>query len=145
MGVFGGDCYVMAVWTAPAGLFRSPATARIAPDEALGRLYDEQSRPLLRLATLLVWAMVPERVAEIAEEIVHEAFTGMHDEWRRLRDADKAVAYLRRAIVCSARLLSAAAHGAHAAALTSTSDEVLAALRIMPGYQREALVLRYYA
>jgi DNA-directed RNA polymerase specialized sigma24 family protein len=135
----------MAVWLAPAGFFRSPVTARIASDEALNRIYDEQSQPLLRLATLLVWAMVPEAVAEIAEDIVHDAFAGMHREWRRLRDADKAIAYLRRAIVRSARVLAITAHGDQASAMASTSDEMLAALRVMPGYQREALVLRYYA
>ncbi len=133
----------MTVWSVPAGFFRAPATARIAPDEALSRLYDEQSQSLLRLATLLVWAIVPETVTEIAEEIVHDAYAGMHREWRRLRDADKAVAYLRRAIVHSARLLAAASE--RAVVLASTGDEVLGALRVMPGYQREALVLRYYA
>jgi DNA-directed RNA polymerase specialized sigma24 family protein len=138
-----GECNVMAVWTTSVGRFRSPAAASIAPDEALRRLYDEQSQSLLRLATLLVWAMVPEAVAEIAEEIVHEAFAGMHREWRRLRDADKAVAYLRRAVVRRARLLGAAAPGDRAS--VTTTDEMLAALRVMPGHQCEALVLRYYA
>jgi DNA-directed RNA polymerase specialized sigma24 family protein len=135
----------MAAWLAPAGRFRGPAAGRIAPDEALRRLYAEQSQSLLGLATLLVWALVPDAVAEAAEEIVHEAFAGMHREWRRLRNADKAVAYLRRAIVHSARLLAAAAHGDHASAIANTTDEILAALHVMPGYQREALVLQYYA
>src|SRR5215468_8164296 len=99
----------MATRMAPAGLLGGSGEARMAPDEALSRLYDEQSQPLLRLATLLVWAVIPDAVAEIAEDIVHEAFTGMHREWRRLRDIDKAVAYLRRAIVHSARLLATAA------------------------------------
>ena len=135
----------MTVWSVSAGLFRGPVTAQIAPDEALSRLYDEQSQSLLRLAALLVWAIVPETVAEIAEEIVHDAYAGMHREWRLLRDADKAVAYLRRAIVHSARLLAAAASSERAVVLASTGDEVLAALRVMPCYQREALVLRYYA
>jgi len=135
----------MAVWTTSVGRLRSPAAVRIAPDEALRRLYDEQSQSLLRLATLLVWAMVPEAVAEIAEEIVHDAFAGMHREWRRLRGADKAVAYLHRAVVRRARLLAAPAHGDRASVTASTPDEMLAALRVMPGRQCEALVLRYYA
>jgi DNA-directed RNA polymerase specialized sigma24 family protein len=136
----------MAVWTTPVGRFGSrPAAVRIAPDEALRRLYDEQSQSLLRLATLLVWALVPEAVTENAEEIVHEAFAGMHREWRRLRDADKAVAYLRRAVVRSARLVAAAAHGDRAFTTATATDEMLAALRVMPGHQSEALVLRYYA
>lgn len=125
-----------------------------APDEALDTLYFEQSQSLLRLATVLVWAMVPEGVAESAEGITQGAFADMHREWRRLRDAEKAIAYLRRAIVRSARLLAAAAPGAQVAGsgqdgrvpeITATSDEMLAALRVMPGFQREALVLRYYA
>jgi RNA polymerase sigma factor (sigma-70 family) len=125
-----------------------------APDEALDRLYFEQSQSLLRLATVLVWAMVPEGVAESAEEITQEAFAGMHREWRRLQDAERARAYLRRAVVRSARLLAAAAPSprlagsgqeGRAPAITATSDEMLAALRVMPGFQREALVLRYYA
>jgi DNA-directed RNA polymerase specialized sigma24 family protein len=142
----------MATWSVPAGLFRATAGARTAPDEALDRLYYEQSQSLLRLATVLVWAMVPEGVAESAEEITQEAFAGMHREWRRLRDTEKAHAYLRRAVVRSARLLAAAApqlpgsgQGSGPAAVAATSDEMLAALRIMPGFQREALVLRYYA
>ena len=135
----------MAVWTTPVGRFRSPAAVRIAPDEALRRLYDEQSQSLLRLATLLVWAMVPEAVAENAEEIVHDAFADMHREWRRLRDTDKAVAYLRRAVVRSTRLAAATAHGDRALATATSTDEMLAALRVMPGHQCEALVLRYYA
>lgn len=135
----------MAVWTTPVGRFRGPAAVRIAPDEGLRRVYDEQSQSLLRLATLLVWAMIPEAVAEIAEEIVHEAFAGMHREWRRLRGADKAVAYLHRAVVRSARLLAAAAPGDRASGIVSSTDEMLAALRVMPGHQCEALVLRYYA
>jgi DNA-directed RNA polymerase specialized sigma24 family protein len=140
-----GEYNVMAAWTTPVGRLRSPAAVRIAPDEALRRLYDEQSQPLLRLATLLVWAMVPEAVSEIAEEVVHEAFAGMYREWRRLRDGDKAVAYLRRAVVRRARLLAATGHGDRAPVTASTTDEMLAALRVMPGHQCEALVLRYYA
>lgn len=149
----------MATWSVPAGLFRGTAsrgTAGIAtaPDEALDTLYFEQSQSLLRLATVLVWAMVPEGVAESAEGITQEAFADMHREWRRLRDAEKAIAYLRRAVVRSARLLAAAAPGAQLTGsgqdgrvpeITATSDEMLAALRVMPGFQREALVLRYYA
>ena len=135
----------MTTWTIPVARFRSSGPLRLAPDEALRRLYDEQSQSLLRLATLLVWAMVPEAVAEIAEEIVHDAFAGMHHEWRRLRDADKAVAYLRRAVVRGARLLASAAPGDRAPASANTTDEMLAALRVMPGHQCEALVLRYYA
>jgi DNA-directed RNA polymerase specialized sigma24 family protein len=143
----------MATWSVPAGLFWGTAGARTAPDEALDRLYYEESQSLLRLATVLVWAMVPEGVAESAEEITQEAFTGMHREWRRLRDAEKALAYLRRAVVRSARVLAAAAPQLPGSgqgrgpvlAIAATSDEMLAALRVMPGLQREALVLRYYA
>jgi DNA-directed RNA polymerase specialized sigma24 family protein len=46
---------------------------------------------------------VPEVVSGIAEEIVHDAFTAMHREWRKLRDLDRAAAFLHRAIVHGSR------------------------------------------
>jgi DNA-directed RNA polymerase specialized sigma24 family protein len=123
---------------------RAPTAAARAADEALAALYAEHARSLLRMAALLIWAggimAVPDTVRGMAEEIVHEAFAAMHREWRRLRDADRALRYLRRAIVNRTRACVRASHG------DLTSDgSLLAALRRMPGRQREALVLRYYA
>jgi DNA-directed RNA polymerase specialized sigma24 family protein len=150
-------------------------------DEALAKIYEQQSGPLTRLAVLLVWAAarpaavppitqaspstearnipvagigaIPDAIGEIAQEIVHDALAAMHREWHRLRDAERALAYLRRAIVHEARAHGRAARAGHDASagdgkdagLSAMSAVVLAALRRLPGRQREALVLRYYA
>src|SRR3954468_20148748 len=84
----------------------------------------------------------------------------MHCRWGRLREPDKAAAYLRAAVVNRSRStlrrrvvedrhrplpgddMPSAEHGALA---LLERDRVLAALRPLPARQREALVLRYYA
>ncbi len=98
---------------------------------------------------------IPGAIGEIAKEIVHDALAAMHREWHRLRDAERAVAYLRRVVVNEARAQGRSpgpgpGQGADAAigndgGLSAMSTVVLAALRRLPGRQREALVLRYYA
>jgi len=143
-------------------------------DEALAKMYEEQYAPLAGLAALLIWAAcppavlaitegsvpgaagigtIPSGVAEIAEEIVHEALAAMHREWHRLRDAERALAYLRRSIVHEARAQGRAplarrrpgGAAGHDTGPSAMSAVVMAALRRLPGRQREALVLRYYA
>jgi len=134
-------------------------------DEALATIYEDQSGPLTGLAALLIWAAarpseaspaagtIPDAIGDLAEEIVHDALTAMHREWHRLRDAERAVAYLRRAVVHEARVHGRVPSGrvpsggvAHAeGGLSGMSGVVLGALRRLPGRQREALVLRYYA
>ena len=129
------------------------AAARDA-DEALVALYSAHYRSLVRLAALLL------HDTPAAEDVVQDAFVAMHGSWRRLRDADKAVAYLRQAVVNRARsrlrhLKVVDKHvqapppdapSAEAGALRSAQrDEVMAALRQLPHRQREVLVLRYYA
>jgi RNA polymerase sigma factor (sigma-70 family) len=164
----------------------APLPARDEPwaQDALAVIYDEQSRPLLGLAALLVQVAVrpaapvrpevlataeyspgpasstalaaaefaameipamPAGISDLAEEIVHDAFAAMHREWRRLRDNDSAVAYLRHTIVRVTRDRARASRASQDAALSARSALVLAALRRLPGRQREALVLRYYA
>jgi RNA polymerase sigma-70 factor (sigma-E family) len=100
-----------------------------------------------------------------AEEVVQDAFVAMHDAWRRLRDADRALAYLRQSVVNRARsaLRRRAVRERHATEqgreppdrdLPSAESEamraedrraVVDALRTLPERQREAIVLRYYA
>ena len=122
--------------------------------EAVTALYAAHYRSLVRLAALLL------RDVGAAEEIVQDAFVAMHGSWRKLRDPDKALAYLRQAVVNRSRSrlrhlkvvdkhaprsapdAPSAEYGALAAVERS---EVLAALRTLPPRQREALVLRYYA
>ncbi|MGH8866804.1 MAG: SigE family RNA polymerase sigma factor [Actinomycetes bacterium] len=123
-------------------------------DEAVTSLYAAHYRSLVRLATLLL------RDQSSAEEVVQDAFVGMHGAWRRLRDPDKALAYLRQSVVNRAR--SALRHrgvtqkyapapmpdapsAEHGALGLLEQQQVAAALRTLPTRQREVLVLRYYA
>ena len=121
---------------------------------AVTELYSVQYKALVRLAAMLV------RDTSTAEEVVQEAFIAMHDGWHRLKDADKALAYLRQAVVNRSRSvlrhrmvveknapkpapdMPSAEHGAMALLERSA---VIAALRDLPERQREAIVLRYYA
>ncbi|WP_106581115.1 SigE family RNA polymerase sigma factor [Murinocardiopsis flavida] len=122
-------------------------------DQAVTQLYSAHYRPLVRLATLLV------RDFATAEEVVQDAFVAMHGAWRRLRDPNKAVAYLRQSVVNKAR--SVLRHRAvvdkhapkalpdepsaeHGALGLLERAAVIEALRGLPTRQREAIVLRYY-
>jgi RNA polymerase sigma-70 factor (sigma-E family) len=135
-----------------AGLERYRAWLRA--EHALKELYTAQYRALVRLAAMLV------RDTPTAEEVVQDAFVDMHRGWHRLEDTEKALAYLRQAVVNKARSvlrhrvvveknlqspppdMPSAEHGAFAAL---ERDAVVKALRGLPERQREAIVLRYYA
>ena len=126
-------------------------------DTCVEQLYAAHWRSLVRLSVLLV------RDVGTAEEVVQDAFVAMHGRWSKLRDPDKALAYLRQAVVNHSR--SALRHravverhvrregglvvlheaGADAASMTAARrDAVLDALRQLPTRQREVLALRYY-
>lgn len=123
-------------------------------DLAVTKLYHEYYRQLVRLSALLV------RDIGTAEEVVQESFIAMHSGWRRLRDNDKALSYLRQSVVNRSRSvlrhrvvvdrnapkpppdMPSAEHGA--IALLERSD-VIAALQTLPPRQKEAVVLRFYA
>lgn len=134
----------------------APAPAAWTADEAVTRLFAAHYRTMVRLATLLIRERGP------AEEIVQDAYVALHARWGRLRDADRALAYLRQSVVNRSRSAlrhravvrrfadreppPATAPSAEAGALSVLEYEaVLAALRGLPARQREALVLRYYA
>jgi RNA polymerase sigma-70 factor (sigma-E family) len=131
-----------------------PAELRRDADPAVAGLYDLHYRALVRLAALLV------RDTPTAEEVVHDSFAAMRDSWDRLRDPEDALAYLRQAVVNRSR--SVLRHravternlpqvppdipgGEDAAMVLLERSAVIAALRGLPGRQREAIVLRYYA
>ena len=123
-------------------------------DQAVKELYTEHYRSLVRLAAMLV------RDTPTAEEVVQDAFVAMHAGWHRLEDTEKALAYLRQAVVNKSRSvlrhrvvveknlqsalpdMPSAEHGAFALLERSA---VIKALRNLPERQREAIVLRYYA
>ena len=121
---------------------------------AVTAIYTTHYRSLVRLAVLLV------RDVATAEEVVQDSFIAMHAAWRRLRDTEKALSYLRQSVVNRSR--SVLRHrvvvdkNAPKPAPDMPSAEqgaislleraaVIAALRTLPPRQREALVLKYYA
>jgi RNA polymerase sigma-70 factor (sigma-E family) len=150
-----------AAWDAGAGLARfgdwldhAEAGPEPGADQMVARLYSLHYRPLVRLATLLV------RDAATAEEVVQDAFGAMRGGWQRLGDAEKALAYLRHAVVNRSR--SALRHrtvpgdnpqpvlpdtpaAGHGAPGLLEQPAARAALAGLPDRQREAIVLRYYA
>jgi RNA polymerase sigma-70 factor (sigma-E family) len=139
--------------TAVPKAFRAQTVAWSA-DRAVTELYASHYRALVRLASFLV------RDTPTAEEVVQDAFVAMADGWQRLRDAEKALAYLRQAVVNRSRSvlrhrtvvdknlqkappdMPSAEHGA---LVLLERSAVVAALRELPDRQREAIVLRYYA
>jgi len=141
--------------TVPAALV-APGVARPgrSADWAVTELYSLHHLGLVRLAVLLV------RDVPTAEDVVQDSFVAMHDGWQRLRDADSALAYLRQAVLNRSR--SVLRHRAvvekypekpspdmpsaeHGALVQLERSAVAATLRKLPGRQREAIVLRYYA
>jgi RNA polymerase sigma-70 factor (sigma-E family) len=134
-----------------------PLVSREAPplgaDEAVTALYVAHYRALVRLAALLL-----DDVGA-AEEVVQDAYVRMHGSWRRIRDPQAAVGYLRTSVVNGARSRLRHRQVVHrhpsapppdvASAEEGALDRleharVVAALRKLPGRQRECLVLRYY-
>jgi RNA polymerase sigma-70 factor (sigma-E family) len=138
--------------TARAGL--GSVAVDVEADRAVTALYAEHYRTLVGLAAFLV------RDTATAEEVVQDSFVAMHCGWRRLRDSDKALSYLRRSVVNRSR--SVLRHrivvdknapqpppdmpSAEQGAITEMErTAVVDALRTLPLRQREALVLRFYA
>jgi RNA polymerase sigma-70 factor (sigma-E family) len=122
-------------------------------DDLLTTLYTSHYRELVRLAAFLTGDR------DNAEEVVQDAYVSVHGSWRRLRELDKAEAYLRTAVVNASRSRLrrrqvAQRHrpepqrdvaSAESFAVEHAQREaVLEALRALPRRQREAVVLRYY-
>ena len=130
-----------------------PLRAASDCDQAIIAMYTAEYRSLVRMSVVLV-GDVPT-----AEEVVQESFIAMYGAWRRLRDIDKAVSYLRRSVVNRSRSVlrrrivadrHAPKHepdmpSAEQGAITRLERRaVIAALRSLSARQREAVMLRYY-
>jgi RNA polymerase sigma-70 factor (sigma-E family) len=130
-------------------------TAPVSPmrPRTLGDLYQAHRVQLIRLAALLV----DDHTG--AEDIVQEAFTGLHRNWSSLRDEAAALGYLRTAVLNGSRSAlrrrrtardyvpphATNARSAESLAMLSAEHQaVVDALGTLPPRQREVLVLRYY-
>lgn len=127
-----------------------------AADAALEDLYAAHWHSLVRLAVLLV------RDLGVAEDVVQDSFVAMHGRWRRLRDPNLALAYLRQSVVNKTRSVlrhrnvvdrhaSTQGHwlladpGTDPTGASTRRTAILEALQQLPRRQREVLALRYYA
>jgi len=140
---------MMATVTSASNL--GPLSGAATRPVALRELYDGHRAELVRLAALVV--------PGDAEEIVQDAFVRAHLAWHRIEDPDKALAYLRSAVLNGARsrrrhlrvvarsepVHTAPPDGPETTALAHEEHaRVVAALRALPRRQRECLALRYY-
>jgi RNA polymerase sigma-70 factor (sigma-E family) len=138
-----------------AGTGAGSAWARSAThaDLALTEIYETEYRSLVRMSTMLLGDIGS------AEEVVQDCFIAMHAAWYGLREADKALHYLRRSVVNRSR--SVLRHrivvdrhtpkhepdmpSAEQAAITQLErSAVISALGTLPVRQREALVLKFF-
>lgn len=121
-----------------------------ARDRAFAELYGANHAALVRLAFLLTGS------AEVAQDVVQEAFVGLHRRWQTVHDP---VSYVRRSVVN-------ATHSHHRRAARARSKEVVGGdperalslvparadepdelsdtLAALPDRQRSAIVLRFY-
>ena len=131
----------------------APSDGTVEGPLTLEDLYRQHRLRLVRLAILLV------DEPATAEDVVQEAFTGLHRHWAGLRDEAAALGYLRTAVVNGSRSVlrrrktargyvpphQANARSAESLAMLTTEyQSVVAALGQLPPRQREVLVLRYY-
>jgi RNA polymerase sigma-70 factor (sigma-E family) len=127
-----------------------------APDTArqqVTALYQAHALGLVRLAVIMTGDQ------PTAEDVVQDAFLGLYRRWPALKDQDRALAYARASVLNGCRMVLRARssrdkitlaapddiESAEATALLGEANrEVLAALRLLPARQREAVALRYY-
>jgi RNA polymerase sigma-70 factor (sigma-E family) len=121
--------------------------------EGLVDLYRKHYASLVRMASLLLHDV------GAAEDVTQDAFAKVHLAWGRIREPEKALAYVRSAVLNGARSRMRHLHvvdrhrpepgrdtqSAEAGLLSGEEHrEVIAALRALPVRQRECLALRYY-
>jgi RNA polymerase sigma-70 factor (sigma-E family) len=116
-------------------------------------LYQAHALGLVRLAVLMIGDQ------PTAEDVVQDAFLGLYRRWPALKDPDRALAYARSSVLNGCRMVHRAKSRHDTLTLSAPDDiesaettallgeanrEVLAALRLLPARQREAVALRYY-
>jgi RNA polymerase sigma-70 factor (sigma-E family) len=128
-------------------------TADDTADAAIAAVFTEHRLGLLRLAVLLLG----DRAS--AEDVVQDAFAGLHRRRGELRETSKALPYARAAVVNGCRMVlrrrsllrrigvphEPPVWSAESAAMIGEDRrEVMRALQRLPRRRREVLVLRYY-
>ncbi len=144
-------------WRAPAAA-GPPASDHAGAEQdataAVTALYEIHAIGLIRLAMV----MLGDRAS--AEDTVQDAFCGLYRRYGSLADPDRALQYVRSSVLNGCRselrarqrnarrfaraLPAPPAPPEYDVLLGEEHREVLAALRQLPGRQREALVLRYF-
>ncbi len=138
----------------PTAVPRS-ATGAVDPDMLVAELFDREARSLVRLARIFC----DDHAS--AEDLVQEAFIRLHRSADKIRDLDRAPAFLRSIVINLARdhnrrgLMSLRHHRTMTVPdpVPSAEDDsvdadgnaaMLDAVRQLPERQRACLVLRYY-
>ena len=116
-------------------------------------LYQAHALGFVRLAFLMTGDQ------PTAEDLVQDAFLGLHRRWDTLVDQDKALSYVRSCVLNGCREVHRVKYrtakfrpdppediesAEDIAILGEANRAVLAAIRRLPARQREAVVLRYY-
>jgi len=124
-------------------------------EDGIDRLYREHGLGLVRFALMLTGDQ------QTAEDVVQDAFLGLHRNWDQVRDHASLLAYLRTAVVNGARAVhrgrgrvNSRLHlvprelpvwSAEAAAIDGEDRrELLTAVARLPEHQREVLALRFF-
>jgi RNA polymerase sigma-70 factor (sigma-E family) len=134
---------------------REIAASPPAPDVAL--IFRQHHAQLVRLALMLVGDR------PTAEDVVQDAFAGLHARRERLRPDGDTLAYVRAAVLNRSRsvlrrrtlarrlgstrdlqLTALVASAEHDVLLAEDRKQVLAALAALPRRRQEVLILRYY-
>jgi len=141
-------------WPADAAPGPVPSEVESDAEQAISAIYGRHYWPLVRLAAALVGDV------GTAEEVVQDAFIAMCGAWSRLRDRDKALAYVRQSVMNRSRSVlrhrrMVASRNApepaqdmpsaeHGAITLLERSALISAMRALAPRQREALVLRFY-